>query len=60
MRKVTIKVKGNRQSVEQFLSQLENNFALMLKSKIIPNNDSAGVHCFVDLDPFAVRNRGED
>ena len=49
---VKVKVSGNRQAVEQFLVVLETKFTLMLKSKLLLN-DEDGVHCF--LDPYAVR-----
>jgi len=51
---VKVKVSGNREAVEQFLAQLETKFSLMLKSKIFSNDRDCGVHCFIDLDPYAV------
>jgi hypothetical protein len=51
---VTIKISGKRVDVEQFLVELEKTYAMMLKSKLLYNDDG-GVHVFVDLDPYALR-----
>jgi len=56
---VKIKIMGKREDVEQFLTQLEASFALMLKSKLVPNDNDFGVHCFLDLDPYALRKEGD-
>jgi hypothetical protein len=56
---VKIKVSGNQAAVEQFLKELDKNFALMLKSKLLANEHDLGVHCFIDLDPCAVRKEAE-
>ena len=53
-RTVKVKVIGSRQAVEQLLCELEKTFSLMLKSKLLLNDDG-GVHCFLDLDPYALR-----
>lgn len=52
---VKIKVSGSQRDVEQFLAQLQKKFLLMLKSKLFQNDNDGGVHCFLDLDPYAIR-----
>ena len=54
-KQITIKVSGKQADVEQFLVVLEETFALMLKSKIFPNDNDFGVHVFLDIDPYALR-----
>jgi hypothetical protein len=55
MGNVKIKVSGYHDDVEQFLSVIDNVFALMLKSPLLENSQDKGVHCFLDLDPYALR-----
>jgi hypothetical protein len=52
---VKVKVLGDREDVEQFLKVIEKTFALMLKSKLLPNSDGDGIHCYLDIDPYALR-----
>ena len=56
---VKVKVLGDTEDVEQFLKIIENNFALMLKSSLLPNKGEEGVHCYVDIDPYALKQTKE-
>ena len=55
MSNVTLKVSGKKDSVERFVFELEEIFTLMLKSKLLRNDSDNNVHCFIDIDPFAIR-----
>lgn len=55
MNKVQIKVSGENAAVEQFMAVIREIFALSIESKLLKNNKDAGVHCFVDLDPYALK-----
>lgn len=55
MGNVKFKVSGDKKDVEQCLVQLQVTFALMLVSKLFANDSDSGVHCFIDLDPYAIR-----
>ena len=57
---VKVKVLGDCEDVEQFLAVIEKTFALMLKSKLIQNSENDGVHCYIDLDPHALRQLREE
>jgi hypothetical protein len=59
MGNVKIKVSGYHDDVEQFLSVIENVFALMLKSPLLENSQDNGVHRFLDLDPYALKQAKE-
>lgn len=55
MSNVTVKVSGKKEAVERFVSELEEIFTLMLRSKLLRNDSDTNVHCFIDLDPFTLR-----
>lgn len=57
LQKVQIKVSGEREPIEQFLSVINQIFPLNIKSKLLENKNDRGFHCFIDLDPFT---KGED
>lgn len=54
-KKVQVKVSGDKESVEQFLSTIDNTFPNLIKSKLLKNRDEPGFHCFIDLDPFTIK-----
>ena len=57
MEKVQVKVSGNSEAVKQFLSVIDRLFEFKIESKLLKNKSGNGVHCFIDLDPYVLKEQ---
>lgn len=55
MSQVRVKVSGEEEAVKQFLKQIEKTFELIVESKLLNNRSDIGVHCFIDLNPYTLK-----
>ena len=59
MASVKVKVIGKRTDVDRCLSVIDQTFELTLKSRVIEHPENDDVHCFVELNPYALRKKSE-